>query len=146
MLSSLPRKPNTMDSQHGDFSSQRLQLCGIAQSLARDQAGRSFPNSEVLAEEDTGSIHATRKCESHCHPDVIGCIRRHMDMQQPQEDAGGDDVLKHEEFVTQTPEREEGADRNPCQYRPESKAVLDHRHHLQFNAHKIRPNPFTEKE
>ena len=55
-------------------------------------------------------------------------------------------MLKHEELVAQTPERDEGADRSPCQYYPKSKAVLDHRHHLQFDAHEIRSNPFTEEE
>ena len=66
-----------------------------------------------------------------------------MDMQQPQEDASWCDILKLEELVAQTPERDERADRSPDQKCPKPKAVLDHRHHLQLDANKVRSIPFT---
>lgn len=52
-------------------------------------------------------------------------------------------MLKDEELVAETSERDKGADRSPGQHGPKSKAVLDHRHHLQLDANEIRANPFT---
>ena len=75
-----------MDNQHFDSFSQSLQFRGVSESLANSQAERHFLNGNILAEKGTESVFSARNCESHCHPDVVGCIRGHMDMQQPQED------------------------------------------------------------